>query len=302
MLYPLEIDSLTKKFGDTAALKSVTLSVEKGKIYGLLGPNGAGKTTLLRIINNLLVADSGSVRINGEPVSFATSRHLGYMPEERGLYEKMTVEEHIMFFGKLKGASVRRLKEVMSEYMDTMDLKKDSTRKIKELSKGNQQKVQIVATLAHEPSVIMLDEPFSGFDPINGRLLTTLIEHLREKGTTVILSSHNMPAVEELCSDIALINHGELILDGTLSEIKERDKENKYIVDLSSPLPEDAESNGIKAQLTDSENGKFRYLITKTEPISNSALISGVTGKGADILHFEEKLPTLNELFIKYAK
>ena len=202
----LEIKNLRKNFGSKQALDDVSFNVERGSIVGLLGPNGAGKTTLLRIINGIMVSDSGEALINGSPASLETSRHIGYMPEERGLYDKMRVEDQIMYFGRLKGGEKGRLRDVMAEYLELFNLTADRRRRVKELSKGNQQKVQIISTLVHEPELVILDEPFSGFDPINGQLLQTLIERLHDRGVTIMLSSHNMPAIEEMCSDIALIN------------------------------------------------------------------------------------------------
>ena len=186
----LEIDSLVKNYASTKALDNVSFSVGQGEICGLLGPNGAGKTTLLRIINSILVSDSGSVLINGVPASLEAGKQIGYMPEERGLYEKLKVEDQILYFGQLKGGDLPRLRVVMNEYMEIFNLQGQGKRKVKELSKGNQQKVQIIATLVHEPSLVILDEPFSGFDPINGALLQDLISRLREKGSTIMLSSH----------------------------------------------------------------------------------------------------------------
>lgn len=298
---PLRIENLCKRFGATLALDNINLTVEQGKVYGLLGPNGAGKTTLLRIINNLLTFDSGSVLVNGKPVSFKTSSSLGYMPEERGLYENKTVEEQIMFFGLLKGGEKKRLHEVMDEYMEIFNLKSDSKRKIKELSKGNQQKVQIVSTLVHEPNVVMLDEPFSGFDPINGQLLTNLIDRLKERGTTVILSSHNMPAVEEICSEIALVNHGKLILQGPIGQIKEENKGHEYLVTLENELSAPI-IDRLSAEQIENQNSKgYKYLIHKPGKMKNSELIEYITSEG-DILLFQEMFPSLNELFIKYAQ
>ena len=175
----LKIENVTKRFSEVVALDNVSLEVEQGSILGLLGPNGAGKTTLLRIINGLLTIDSGSVRILGKDVSLATSGHIGYMPEERGLYDNMSIENQIMFFGLLKGGNEARMKEVMAEYLELFNLSGNEKRKVKELSKGNQQKVQIISTLVHEPELVILDEPFSGFDPINGMLLQELIDRLQ---------------------------------------------------------------------------------------------------------------------------
>ncbi|MBQ5724414.1 MAG: ATP-binding cassette domain-containing protein, partial [Muribaculaceae bacterium] len=232
----LEIKSLNKQYGQLKALDNVDLDVTRGSVFGLLGPNGAGKTTLLRIINSILVKDSGSVKINGEDVSLATSHYLGYMPEERGLYGKMQVEEQIMYFGLLKGGEKSMLRQNMKEYMELFELSSDGKRKVEELSKGNQQKVQIISTLVHDPELVILDEPFSGFDPINGALLTQLINRLHNRNVTVMLSSHNMPAIEEMCSDIALINRGQMLLSGRIEDIKEANKTGKLELTTRSPL------------------------------------------------------------------
>lgn len=301
LAYPLEIIDVNKKFGSTTALDSVSLAVEKGRIYGLLGPNGAGKTTLLRIINNLLELDSGAIKINGDQCSIKHCGKLGYMPEERGLYENMTVRDQIMFFGRLRGGDPARLNQTMNEYMRIFELGKDSGRKIKELSKGNQQKVQIVATLVHEPEIVMLDEPFSGFDPINGALLKELLSLLKERGTTVIISSHNMPAVEELCSHIAFINHGQLILSGDIDTIKQANKEGVFNITLKYPVEESLESESLLRQISASVEG-YNYIVKKNDSESNLQLINRLVKNNNEIISFGEKLPTLNELFIKYAK
>lgn len=304
--YILEVSNLTKNYGDIRALDSINLNIEKGKIYGLLGPNGAGKTTFLRIVNNLLTFDSGSILINGEPASFSTAKYLGYLPEERGLYDNMRVDEQILFFGKLRGGERTRLQKVMKEYMEIFNLTADSHRKIKELSKGNQQKVQIVATLVHEPDLVMLDEPFSGFDPLNGALLANLIDRLQSQGATIMLSSHNMPAVEEICSDITMINKGKVLLSGTLSDIKEIHKEGKYFITLDNKYsPKENNCNNTIKEISTAHNlpgrSGFSYLIEKNPDVSRSELIRELSEHN-EILLFEEKLPTLNEIFIKYAQ
>lgn len=299
----LEIENLTKHYSSVKALDNINLSIEQGEICGILGPNGAGKTTLLRIINNLLVSDSGSVKVNGIPVSLKAGRNIGYMPEERGLYDKMRVEDQIMYFGLLKGGDKKRLREVMKEYMEIFNLSGQGKRKVKELSKGNQQKVQIIATLVHEPSLVILDEPFSGFDPINGALLRDLISRLKEKGSTIMLSSHNMPAIEEMCSSIALINKGKLLLKGEISDIKEDFKTNSIILTTRKPLdiPFIMNSNTIKdIKEIDVERGRkgVAYMINKTENTRNADLLDAVSLQG-EIIHFEEYLPSLNEIFLK---
>lgn len=300
----LEITKLTKHFGNTIALNNVDLSVKKGSIFGLLGQNGAGKTTLLRIINNILVKDSGSVKVNGIEVSHSTSRFLGYMPEERGLYNKMKVEDQIMYFGRLKGADKMLLLKNMREYMELFNLTDMGRRKIEELSKGNQQKVQIISTIVHQPDLVILDEPFSGFDPINGALLNDLISRLHEKETTIILSSHNMPAIEEMCSDIALINKGNLLLSGNLEEIKENHKSG--VIELTTRMPLMIklvlDSNIIDSiEPIDSKKRKgFRYRIKNKPNVSNNDILKTISYQG-EILHFEELLPTLNDIFINYS-
>lgn len=300
----LQINNLTKHYSNVKALDNVSFEVGKGEICGLLGPNGAGKTTLLRIINNLLVNDAGTVTVNGEPVSIETTRHIGYMPEERGLYEKMRVEDQIMYFGRLKGGEKKRLREVMKEYMDIFNLTGQGKRLVKELSKGNQQKVQIIATLVHEPELVILDEPFSGFDPINGALLKDLIARLNEKGSTIMLSSHNMSAIEEMCSTIALINKGQLLVKGELSDIKDQHRTGNLILTTRKPLELSLlEDGGLidKIEPTIPMNGRKgnAYYITKKTGVKNNDILEAVSLQG-EIIHFEEHLPSLNEIFLKY--
>lgn len=300
----LQIDNLSKHYSSLKALDNVSFRVGKGEICGLLGPNGAGKTTLLRIINNLLVNDSGTVSINGEPISLKTTRHIGYMPEERGLYEKMRVEDQIMYFGRLKGGEKKRLREVMKEYMEIFNLQGQGKRLVKELSKGNQQKVQIIATLVHEPQLVILDEPFSGFDPINGALLKDLIARLNEKGSTIMLSSHNMSAIEEMCSSIALINKGKLLVKGELSDIKDQHRTDNLILTTRKPLSIQMllESGLIEnVEITHPLKGRkgYAYYIVKKEGGKNNDILDAVALQG-EIIHFEEHLPSLNEIFLKY--
>lgn len=300
----LEIEGLTKHYSKLKALDNVSFEVGKGEICGLLGPNGAGKTTLLRIINNLLVNDAGSVKINGEPVSLKTTRHIGYMPEERGLYEKMRVEDQIMYFGRLKGGEKNRLRTVMHEYMDIFNLNSQGKRLVKELSKGNQQKVQIIATLVHEPDLVILDEPFSGFDPINGALLKDLIARLNEKGSTIMLSSHNMSAIEEMCSTIALVNKGRLLVKGELSDIKDAHRTGNLILTTRKPLelsllhPSDIIENIESTTTKDGRKG-VAYYIKKKDGVKNNDILEAVALQG-EIVHFEEHLPSLNDIFLQY--
>lgn len=307
----IRVDHLTKQFATagessqlTRALDDVSLTIPTGCICGLLGPNGAGKTTLLRIVNNILIADEGEVEVLGRPVSMDhTSPLVGYMPEERGLYDNMRIEDQILYFGRLKGGDPKRLREVMVEYLELFNLGDDRRRKIKELSKGNQQKVQIISTLVHEPEVVMLDEPFSGFDPINGELLRQLIDRLHQRGTTIILSSHNMDAVEKMCDRIAMINHGRIMVDGRLEEIKESHRDGSLTLvtrnKLHLPL---LESSGVTESITpiDSRRGAA-YRVTLAPGHTNADLLREASIQG-DVIRFGENLPTLNDIFLRYAK
>ena len=251
-----------------------------------------------------MVNDTGKVLINGEPVSLKTTRNIGYMPEDRGLYEKMRVEDQIMYFGRLKGGDKKRLREVMKEYMEIFNLKGQEKRLVKELSKGNQQKVQIIATLVHEPDLVILDEPFSGFDPINGALLKDLIARLNEKGSTIMLSSHNMSAIEEMCSSIALINKGRLLVKGELSDIKDQHRTGNLILTTRKPLDVELLKGAGRVseiQPTSTLNGRKgnAYFISKNPGVKNNDVLEDVALQG-EIIHFEEHLPSLNEIFLKY--
>ncbi|MCH5217250.1 MAG: ATP-binding cassette domain-containing protein [Muribaculaceae bacterium] len=300
----LEIENLRKDFASTRALDGVSFNVRRGSICGLLGPNGAGKTTLLRIVNSILAADGGSVKINGAEVSLATTKFFGYMPEERGLYDKMRVEDQIMFFGRLKGGDPKRLRAVMDDYLALFNLSADKRRRIKELSKGNQQKVQIIATIVHEPELVILDEPFSGFDPINGAILQELISRLHAAGTTVMLSSHNMNAIEEICDDIALVNKGHLLVNDSISNIKDAHKDDSLILTTASPLTVEAFlGNGVVSEITPiAPHGRrkgYSYKIRRGEGKRNFDILD-LASFQSEILHFEEALPSLTDIFIKY--
>lgn len=300
----LEINSLYKRFGKTDVLSDVCLDIQRGAVCGLLGPNGAGKTTLLRIINHLLIPDSGTVTIDGLPASLETSRHIGYMPEERGLYENMRVEDQIMYLGLLKGATRENVRAVMDEYLELFRMSSDKKRRIGELSKGNQQKVQIIATIAHSPTLVILDEPFSGFDPINGALLQELVGRLNEKGQTVILSSHNIPAVEEMCDSIALLINGRMMLHDNISLIKENYKTGTFLLTTRQPLPEDSLIEaGVATAVSQIPSPEHRtgytYHIEKVPGISGNDVILAAAPL-SEIMLFREELPSLSDVFLEY--
>lgn len=298
----LEISGLTKRFVATTALDDVSFNVRRGSICGLLGPNGAGKTTLLRIVNSILTSDSGSVKVNGREVSRDSTGTIGYMPEERGLYDKMRIEDQILFFGRLKGGEPKRLREVMNDYLELFQLQGQQRRRIKELSKGNQQKVQIIATIVHEPELVILDEPFSGFDPLNGAILQELISRLHSQGTTVMLSSHNMNAIEEICDDIALINKGRLLLNDSLVNIKDNFKDSSLLLTTTSPLStrsfldKNLVSEIVSVPAPGARKG-FSYRLSKSAGTSNFDILN-LASFQSEIIHFEEALPSLNSIFI----
>ena len=299
----LEITNLTKNYASTRALHNVSFNVRRGSICGLLGPNGAGKTTLLRIVNSILSSDGGEVRINGKKASLATTKYFGYMPEERGLYDKMRIEDQILFFGKLKGGEEKNLRPVMDEYLELFQLRNEKRRRIKELSKGNQQKVQIIATIVHEPELVILDEPFSGFDPINGAILQELISRLHDKGTTIMLSSHNMGAVEEMCEDIALINKGRLLLNDSIESINETHKDESLLLTTTTPLDENAFIasglvNHMEPHSAKNKRKGYTYKIFKNEGVGNFDLLN-LASYQSNIVHFEETLPSLNDIFLQ---
>lgn len=298
----LETKDLTKHFGAHKALDNVSLTMEEGSVYGLLGPNGAGKTTFLRLVNNILIKDSGTILYRGQEMTHELGRKLGYMPEERGLYAKMSLEDQILFFGRLKGGDKQRLRTVMHEYMDIFTIPRgDARRKVKELSKGNQQKVQIIATLVHEPDLVMLDEPFSGFDPINGALLRELLARLRSQGTTIVLSSHNMEAVEEICSHIALIDKGHLLVNGRLSDIKRAHRLPRLEMTVSGPVDFSwLEGQGIITGVEQSEkDGATHYILSHTADAAYNDIVGHVLDQ-ATLYEFRQCMPTLAELFIRF--
>ncbi len=298
----LETQNLTKHFGVRKALDSVSLTIEEGGVYGLLGPNGAGKTTFLRLVNNILIKDSGTILYRGQEMTHELGRRLGYMPEERGLYAKMSVEDQILFFGRLKGGDKRNLRATMREYMEIFSIPQaDARRKVKELSKGNQQKVQIIATLVHEPDLVMLDEPFSGFDPINGALLRDLLDRLRSQGTTIVLSSHNMEAVEEICSHIALIDHGRLLVNGRLSDIKRANRLPRLEMTVSAPVDFSwLQAQGVVTDIEQTEKeGATHYILTHSAGASYNDIVAHVLEQ-ATLLDFRQCMPSLAELFLRF--
>ena len=293
----LETQNVVKNYANHTALNGVSIQVPKGQIFGLLGPNGAGKTTLIRIINLITAADSGTVLFNGRPTSPDDIYNIGYLPEERGLYKKMKVGDQAVYLARLKGLSKAEAKKRLKVWFEKFDIMPWWDKKLEELSKGMQQKVQFIITVLHKPQLIILDEPFSGFDPVNAEMLKREILELKKEGHTIIFSTHNMGSVEEICDNIALINHSEVVLQGNVSDIRKQFKTNSYKLEI--PEEESLIENTSFEILSETINDKKRqYMLRKREEITNSQLLSTLTEKN-EILSFAEILPSMHEIFIR---
>jgi ABC-2 type transport system ATP-binding protein len=296
----LRTENITKRYGDHLALSGVSLTIPKQSIFGLLGPNGAGKTTLIRIITQIIAADSGDVYIDDETLQYQHVSMIGYLPEERGLYKKMKVGEHLLYLAKLKGLSDREARKSIQHWLEKFDIDTWWNKKVEDLSKGMQQKVQFIATILHRPRIVILDEPFSGFDPINVNILKDEILNLRESGSTIIFSTHRMESVEELCDHIALINKAEKILEGPKEEIKETFKDQTYIIEHKGQLPT-LNSGFNLVEDMDLGHDVFRSTIRIVDGGQPNDLIAALIDK-VDIKNFNEKVPSMNEIFITKVK
>ena len=293
----LTVQNVSKHFAQHQALDSVGIEVQRGHIFGLLGPNGAGKTTLIRIINRITAPDSGSVTFDNHPLAPEDVAHIGYLPEERGLYKKMNVGEQAIYLAQLKGLSRQEAKRRLQEWFERFGISSWWNKKLEELSKGMQQKVQFIVTVLHEPELLIFDEPFSGFDPVNAEQLKQEILRLRDAGHTVIFSTHNMASVEEICDEMALINHGKVVLNGNVNEVKRRFCTGDYeIVTTADTLSDTAAEYTILNK--DIRQDHTRYLLRKAEDISSSALISSIAAQ-SEIRYFAEQLPTMHEIFLR---
>jgi len=233
----IQIDSVSKSFSNHQALTNITLNIPSESVFGILGPNGAGKTTLIRLLNRILLPDHGTIHINSEILNDHHRSLIGYLPEERGLYKKMTVDELLTYLAMLKGMKKKTVKEEIGLWLSKLDISDLRYRRIEEFSKGMQQKVQFIATVIHKPKIVILDEPFSGFDPINAQLIRSEILSLKKMGCTLLISTHNMHSVEELCNNIALINNSKLILEGVTNEIQNQFSPPRYLIDFKGILP-----------------------------------------------------------------
>lgn len=298
----LEVKDVVKTYSDKTALNKVSLTVPKGTIYGLLGPNGAGKTSLIRIINQITYPDSGQILLDGEPLSPRHIQDIGYMPEERGLYKTMKVGEQAMYLAQLKGLSKAEAKRQLDYWFDKLDIKGWWNKKIQELSKGMAQKIQFVVTVLHEPKLLILDEPFSGFDPVNANIIKDEILELKEKGTTIIFSTHRMESVEEMCDYIALINKSNKLIEGKLVDVKREHRTNLYQIGVLSDNIE-----RLFLELSD----KFKFESTRFKSLNNEVQLEvdlgtkmpnellNILSVNGQVTHFVEKLPTVNDIFIQ---
>lgn len=297
-MYYLETQDIVKQYGDYTALSGVSIQVPKGCVYGLLGPNGAGKTSLIRIINRITAPDQGKVLINGRESVAEDVFNIGYMPEERGLYKKMKVGEHILFLARLRGLSKAEAQEKMLYWLSKFGITSWEHKKVMELSKGMQQKIQFIVTVIHDPDLFILDEPFSGLDPVNSETLKNEILELKDRGKTIILSTHNMGSVEELCDEITLIDRSKAMLQGNVREIRNRFKKHIFKLtvsggnfEINSPL--------FSVLSISSHKNSIDVRIQKNDiETPNSELIREIINK-YEVISFEEELPTMSDIFIQ---
>lgn len=275
----IQCKNVSKSFGEKIAIEDINLSIPSGGIFGLLGPNGAGKTTLIRIINRITIPNSGEVLFNGSPISQSDVERIGYMPEERGLYRKMKVGEQAMYLARLKGMSSYDAKNALKEWFVRFGIENWWDKKVEELSKGMAQKLQFITTVVHKPSLMILDEPFSGFDPVNAELIRKEILRLKDEGATIILSTHNMESVEELCDNIALINKSHLVITGGVEEIR-----RKY------------GNDNVELVYTDADGRHVEILPRETDGAST---LKSFIDRGVQINSYKELMPRMNDIFIK---
>lgn len=296
-MYFLEANNIVKQYRNHLALDQVSIHVPKGKIFGLLGPNGAGKTTLIRIINRITAPDSGTVYFDGRLSQPNDIFQIGYLPEERGLYKKMKVGEQAIYFAQLKGLNAHDARKRLTHWFEKFDIMPWWNKKLEELSKGMQQKVQFIITVVHEPNLLIFDEPFSGFDPVNAELLKQEMLELKKSGRTLIFSTHNMSSVEEICDEIALINQSKVVLNGDIHQIRNRFKENIFRISVTNDQVESQpDLFSVLSQKKTAEHTDVR--IHKSGDISNSALLNALT-KQYEIISFTEELPSMNDIFIR---
>lgn len=298
----IECKGVCKNFGEKVALDNVTLEIPKGKIFGLLGPNGAGKTTLIRIINRITIPNGGSVMFDGRPITQDDVERIGYLPEERGLYRKMKVGEQAMYFAQLKGMSYRDAMGELKKWFVKFGIESWWDKKVEELSKGMAQKIQFITTVVHKPSLLILDEPFSGFDPVNAQVIREEILKLKEAGATIILSTHNMESVEELCDNIALINKSRVVVTGGVEEIRRKYGNNNVELVYTSKVSLKSEK-GLFNVLSDNDDTDRHTAVLELEgDAQGNDLLKAVIAQGVNVNSFKELIPRMNDIFIKLVR
>lgn len=296
----LRLEKVIKNYDKHLAVDNVSFEVPKGSIYGLLGPNGAGKTSLIRIITTITRADSGQVWLDGEKLNTSHPGQIGYMPEERGLYKKMKVGEQLMYLAQLKGMPAKEARRNLMEWLEKFGIQDWWNKKIEELSKGMQQKIQFIATVVHRPKLLILDEPFSGLDPINANLIKDEIHQLNQEGISIIFSTHRMEQVEEICEYITLINQGKNVLNGKVDDVKQQFKQHLFSIGYSGDLPADLAQQDAADSTFTIEGLRENELLVKIEnDDASNQLLQYLIQKGVHIRSFHEILPTLNEIFIR---
>lgn len=295
----IQCTNVSKSFGEKVALDHVSVDIPKGKIFGLLGPNGAGKTTLIRIINRITIPNEGSILFDGRPITQEDVEKIGYLPEERGLYRKMKVGEQAMYFAQLKGMSAREAAAELKKWFIRFGIESWWNKKVEELSKGMAQKVQFITTVVHKPSLLILDEPFSGFDPVNAQIIREEILRLKEEGATIILSTHNMESVEELCDNIALINKSHVVITGGVDEIRHKyGNNNVELVYTGSAALQSVE--GVFRVLSDNdESGRHTAVLEIADRGTSNAVLAEILKQDLAVSSFKELVPRMNDIFIK---
>lgn len=292
----INVTNISKRFGETTAVDNLSFEVRPGEIFGLLGPNGAGKTTSIRMILDIFEPDSGKIEVLDGPMNEEKKNRIGYLPEERGLYQDIPLERCLTFLATLKGMSEQNAGLKLAEYMKQFDLYEHRNKKVKELSKGMQQKAQLISTLVHDPELVIIDEPFTSLDPVNTEMVKDMLEKKRNEGKAIIMSTHQMNQVEELCDRILLIDHGQRVLYGTLQEIQSKFSSRDIMVTPISPLPE-----GIQGVVEIHKlNGRYRLVLE--DDAQPNKILKSLINAGVELTEFEIAVPPLNEIFIQVVK
>ena len=295
----IECKDVCKSFGEKVALDHVSLEIPKGQIFGLLGPNGAGKTTLIRIINRITIPSGGSILFDGRPITQEDVEKIGYLPEERGLYRKMRVGDQAMYLAQLKGMSAKEAKMELMQWFKRFGIESWWNKKVEELSKGMAQKIQFITTVVHKPSLLILDEPFSGFDPVNAQAIREEILRLKDEGATIILSTHNMESVEELCDNIALFNKSHIVISGGVDEIRRKYGNNNVELVYTSNKAIASETGVFKVLSDADDSGRHTAVLSLETDASANDVLKAVIAQDLTINSFKELVPRMNDIFIK---